>query len=454
MVVPLVARGKTLGILGMTLKDAEYELKQTRIALAETVASQIATAVENAQLYAQTEKALDVAERDLEIGREIQSGFFPPYLPEIPGWELTTYFKAARQVSGDFYDVFPLKNSSHVCLVVADVCDKGVGAALFMVLLRSLIRSYSEFHEENASVNDLLYGTAHKVNRYIVDTHGQSNMFATLFLGILEPESNSLYYVNGGHDSPRLFSATGRLKHTLLPTGPAFGFSADLEFDIESCLFDPGDMLFACTDGLSEARDPDGHFYTDERLTAQAGRGWPSAFSAVKHLELDVSTHMGDQVQYDDITLLALRRQRKNEIVCHEFTQKAVLSGLPLFRRFVAEVASRMKLAPGPSEHMQLAVDEACSNLILHGYKGMEAGEIVLKVKVTKEVFQVQIEDTGHSFDPSFLDPPELGEDLNERPIGGLGIFMITQLVDELSYDSKEGRNYLVLRINYSTNTN
>lgn len=452
MVVPLVTRGRTIGIIGMTLMDSEYVFKKNRIELAETVASQIATAVDNAKLHAQTEQALDMAERDLEIGREIQSGFFPPFLPEIRGWELSAYFKAARQVSGDFYDVFPIENTPYVGLVVADVCDKGVGAALFMVLLRSLIRSYSEQHRKDTQVNDLLHNIAHKVNRYIVLTHGQSNMFATLFLGILDPGANRLYYVNGGHDAPLLIDAKGQLKEELMPTGPAFGFSTDLEFKIESCDFTPGDMLFSYTDGLTEAKNLSGKFYTDDRLAEEVGRKWPSAYSAVKHLELDVSSHMGEQVQFDDITLLALRRKQDNECVCHRLSQQAVLPNLPRFRNFVAEVCLEWKVETLSSENLQLAVDEACSNLILHGYEGMEEGNIVLSVKKLKDSIQVKLEDVGHSFDPSFLDPPELGEDIDERKIGGLGVYMVRELVDEISYKSKNGRNYLILSIKNSKN--
>jgi serine phosphatase RsbU (regulator of sigma subunit)/anti-sigma regulatory factor (Ser/Thr protein kinase) len=447
MVVPLINRGQTLGIIGMTLKDSEFAFKRNRIELAETVASQIATAVENAKMHAQTEQALDLAERDLEIGREIQSGFFPPFLPEVPGWELAAYFKAARQVSGDFYDVFPLEHTSYVGLVVADVCDKGVGAALFMVLLRSLIRSYSEQHRKNERVAELLQNIAVKVNRYIVQTHGQSNMFATLFLGILDPAENKLYYVNGGHDAPLLVDANGQLKNELLPTGPAFGFTTDLEFEIGSCAFSPGDLLFSYTDGFTEAKNLKEDFYTDEQLVREASQAWPSAFSAIKHLELGVSSHMGEQVQFDDITLLALRRKQENEPDCHKLTQKAILPKLPLFRNFVAEVCRNWGVDSSISENLQLAVDELCSNLIFHGYEGRGQGDIHLSLRKQQDALQVQLEDEASSFDPSFLDPPVLGDDLEDRKVGGLGVFLVRELVDDLQYERKEGRNNLTLSL-------
>ncbi len=146
--------------------------------------------------------AKEVAERDLEMGREMQSGFFPQDLPGIPDWDIFAYFKAARQVSGDFYDVFPVGENGYYGIVVADVCDKGVGAALFMVLLRSLIRSCSEQYQGEIAAKDLVHHIVFHVNSYIVNTHGRSNMFATLFLGILDPGTNRLSYINGGHDAP------------------------------------------------------------------------------------------------------------------------------------------------------------------------------------------------------------------------------------------------------------
>jgi sigma-B regulation protein RsbU (phosphoserine phosphatase) len=251
MIVPLVTRGKTIGIIGMTNKDSEYAFTKNSMELAETVASQIATALDNAQLHAQTEKALDVAERDLEIGREIQSGFFPQFMPSIPGWEVSTYFKAARQVSGDFYDVFPIGKTRYFGIVVADVCDKGVGAALFMVLLRSLVRFYSEQYQKEVLVEEMLDNMALSVNNYIVNNHGQSNMFATLVLSILDPESGKLYYVNGGPDSPVLVDANGQIKDSLNPTGPAFGFSTELTFEYGAIDFMPGDLLLSFTDGFT-----------------------------------------------------------------------------------------------------------------------------------------------------------------------------------------------------------
>ena len=426
VVSPIFEEGKVVGSRGI-IRDISMRVKAEEILKA----------------------AKEEAEHDLEIGREIQQGFFPPFLPEIPGWDIATSFKAARQVSGDFYDVFPIANHSYYGLVVADVCDKGVGAAMFMVLLRSLLRSTSELFGPEVPVESMLTEIVDRVNKYIVNTHGQSNMFATLVLGILDPAENRLYYVNGGHDAPVLVDATGTLKAELLPTGPALGFSTDLTFEQGSLNFQPGDILLSYTDGYSEARNPDGSFYTGERLLKEASRAWPSALSAVRHLETDVFDHMGKQIQMDDLTMLALRRRKENETIVHTFSQKASMTRLPLFRNFMQEVCQELDLDEDLTQSVKLAVDEICSNLIQYGYEGMEAGEIHLSVRDQDPLLEIILEDTGHPFDPATLDPPDLSENFEDRKIGGLGIHLVKESMDEISYESSEGSNVLVLRKRY-----
>lgn len=395
--------------------------------------------------------AKDVAERDLEMGREMQAGFFPQVLPEIKGWDLFAYFKAARQVSGDFYDFFPIGNRGYYGIVVADVCDKGVGAALFMVLLRSLIRSCSEQYQEEVRADVLVHQIAVHVNAYIVNTHGTSNMFATLVLGVLDPETNRLSYINGGHDAPVLVDASGSIRQELQPGGPAFGFSTDLEFDVEELDFQPGDLLLCFTDGLTEAKNAEGEFYGEERMARGVSARWTSAFSAVKHLEIDVNKHIGEQVQFDDITLLGLRRGLPGEVISHSFALKAEMSNLPLFRKFILEACGSMKVDAKVSESLQLAVDEVCSNLVIHGYKDIEDGEISLSVRHEKKSIEILVEDYGKSFDPAKLEAPGLSDKIDEREVGGLGVFMVKEIVDEMNYESQNGRNRLSLKMKIET---
>ncbi len=269
-------------------------------------------------------------ERDLQIARRIQASFLPEELPQPPGWEIAACFHPARQVAGDFYDVFPLVQNRRVGLVIADVCDKGVGAALYMALFRTLVRAFAQQHYSLRWMDTLsddwltadpnerrraipstgttaLRNAVRLTNNYIARTHGRANMFATLFFGVLNPANGSLVYVNGGHEPPVIVGSAG-VKARLTPTGPAVGVLPDLDFDIREAQLAPGDILVAFTDGVTEARSPDRQFFTVQRLYSLLAEPAPSAAALLDRIEARVREHMAGVDQSDDITMLAVRR--------------------------------------------------------------------------------------------------------------------------------------------------
>ena len=254
-------------------------------------------------------------ERELEIGRQIQRSFLPDELPQPAGWEIAARFEPARQVAGDFYDAFPLAESVRVGLVLADVCDKGVGAALFMALFRSLVRAFSEraYGTPPSGADDdaaRILSTVLSTNDYIAKTHGRSNMFATLFLGVLDPADGTLTWVNAGHEAPVVFGAGG-VSARLTPTGPALGMMPDMKFEARRTTLAPGETLFAFTDGVSEARDGAGRLFTEERLLALLAEGQPSAAALLERVGTAVSGYAAGAERSDDITMLAASRALK-----------------------------------------------------------------------------------------------------------------------------------------------
>jgi sigma-B regulation protein RsbU (phosphoserine phosphatase) len=272
------------------------------------------------------------AERDLEIGRQIQASFLPKELPELPGWELAYRFSAAREVAGDFYDAFPLAGGRRLGIVVADVCDKGVGAALFMALFRSLLHAFAEQHYSLGWL-DVLEGEAQPLgtspldirrkllspgrtslkkaidltNDYIAVHHGDSNMFATVFFGVVDPDSGSLAYINAGHEPPLVIGQSG-VRQKLMPTGTALGLLPGLEFEIDQVELEPGDILLAFTDGVLDARDPSGNPFGDQRLVDLFAGNNTSAEGILEAIYQAILRHMAGESQFDDITLLAVRR--------------------------------------------------------------------------------------------------------------------------------------------------
>lgn len=257
-------------------------------------------------------------ERELEIGRKIQAGFLPSTLPVEEGWEIGAFFRAAREVAGDFYDAFRVENTDRIALVIGDVCDKGVGAALFMTLFRSLLRaavSSAEFaadakastgaQEDHAAA--LLKNSVQFANNYIARTHGETSMFATVFFALLDPQTGHLFYINGGHEEPIVVS-NGAVKAALQNTGPALGLFPGVPFDVGEARLEPGHTLFAYTDGATDAANPKGEPFTKASLYRHVVNSRLSADGLAASVAAAVDRHAAGAPQFDDITLLALTR--------------------------------------------------------------------------------------------------------------------------------------------------
>lgn len=254
-------------------------------------------------------------EKELEIGRRIQAGFLPLSLPEVPGWHIAAYLKAAREVAGDFYDVFPLNDIRYTGLVIGDVCDKGVGAALFMTLFRSLTRAsclygYRENNSQAEEPDDpesILANSVLTTNRYIATTHGNSSMFASMFFGILDNATGRLVYVNGGHEAPVIFREGGT-RETLSTTGPVLGLFAAATYAVEKTQLARGDLLFGYTDGVTEAKNRQEELFTEEQLLQRANHQLEDPQEFIDEILEYIRIHCGGADQFDDITMLAVRR--------------------------------------------------------------------------------------------------------------------------------------------------
>ncbi len=274
-------------------------------------------AVENARRRAEIEKARQIAEHELDIGRKIQSGFLPADLPTPTGWQIAAHFQPALQVSGDFYDVFEMAEGRCTGIVMADVCDHGVGSALFMALTRSLLRAYALQDPAKLGLNpaDFLawservaVDAVRQTNEYIAGTHGEAGMFATLFFGILDPNTGRLRYVNGGHEPP-LVLRSGQVINQLKATGLAVGAMAGAPFRAADAVLEPGDCLLLYTDGVTDAADAAGNHFSKARLTALAAEFPLAAHETVARVVAELDRHVGRSSPSDDVTLLVVRRE-------------------------------------------------------------------------------------------------------------------------------------------------
>ncbi|MEJ2510364.1 MAG: PAS domain S-box protein [Anaerolineales bacterium] len=451
MIVPLLVRGQAIGNIGLPALNPSHQFSDNEIQLAETIASQIASAVDNAQLYAQTETALGAAESDLEIGSQIQSGFFPNTMPNLPGWEIATHFHSARQVAGDFYDVFQFKGSNLTAFVIADVCDKGVGAALFMVLFRSLLRAFSDLEIDSNNVHQKIIEIIQKTNDFIAEIHGSSNMFATMFFGILDPENGSLHYINGGHEPPIILNKNGEKIMSLMPTGPAVGLFPHLLFEVKEINLDPGDILVGFTDGVTDALNKHNQFFTEERLLKSISAPWTSIFSMIFELEVELRKHIGGQDQFDDITLISFRRKLKVENDYHAICRPAKLEMLEELRDFVESAAGHSGLTDHDAFAFKLTAEEILTNIIQYGYQSQEPGLIALSFECDNQKVTMKIWDDGKYFPIDQAGPPDLGSDWEQRKLGGLGIYLVKELMDKVSYSREANETNLLVLEKYRT---
>lgn len=269
-------------------------------------------------------------ERELEIGRQIQASFLPEELPQPPGWQIGAYLKPAREVAGDFYDVFTLTQDTKLAVIIGDVCDKGVGSALFMTLFRSLLRAMANLNPSTGRISPAPIGpdpdrsrsvwassaarlknAVTETNNYVAYTHGRAVRFTTLFFGLIDPVSGAMVYINGGHEPPLILGSAG-VKARLMPTGPVVGIFPELDYEIRETKLEPGDTLFLYTDGVTDVRNAAGEFFGESRLLSLLSQPVASAEELLSQIESKLLAHMVGASQFDDITMLVVKRSDKS----------------------------------------------------------------------------------------------------------------------------------------------
>jgi serine phosphatase RsbU (regulator of sigma subunit) len=249
-----------------------------------------------AQKQLATKEAL---ERELQLAREIQESILPRRLPQMPGIDIDARMIAAREVGGDFFDVFPL-GEDKLGLVVGDACDKGMPAAIFMALARSLLRAEAS---RAASPEAAL----RNVNRHIQDMN-DAGMFITVLYGVLHLSTGTFDYARAGHELPLILESSGELRAVARTQGHPLGLFPEPAIDVQTVELPPGGLLLLFSDGVNEALDERGNLFGAERLhaTVQECAGAPARDLCDRILET-LAAYRGAAPQADDITLLAVR---------------------------------------------------------------------------------------------------------------------------------------------------
>lgn len=320
---PLSVKGEVLGV--MVVEEPELvstngfsagvprRLREKRLEIITGISQQAALAIQNDKFQREMLER-ERLEKEFQLARDIQRTFLPHDLPDIPGWDLDVRWTTAREVGGDFYDFFDLPGG-RLGLVIADVADKGMPAALFMTLIRTLVRATVQEIDSPAAVlervNDVLLPDA------------QQGMFVTIVYAVISLETGQLFYANAGHNLPVLMHAATRQMEILKKGGMALGVQPDNHIEERSVPIDPGDFLFLYTDGLTEAFSLQNEMYGEENLYQVLQQAWPDIqegagepdfgepFSAKKMLDLiesSLHTFVQEAPLADDLTLLAIKR--------------------------------------------------------------------------------------------------------------------------------------------------
>src|ERR671923_815891 len=300
LAVPLVSQGELIGVLNLGPRLSEQDYSSDDRKLLDNLAAQAAPALRVGQLVREQEAEAATRQRfeqELEVARLIQQNFLPKELPDLPGWQITAFYRPAREVGGDFYDVIPLPDG-RVAFVVGDVTDKGVPAALVMSATRSVLRASAQRLIEPGAVLE-------RVNEHLCPDMPEK-MFVTCLYGVLDPGSGLLRFANAGHDLPYVKTADGVVE--LRARGMPLGLMPGMTYEEKEAVLEPGDRVLLHSDGVVEAHDPERDMFGFPRLKETVAAA-PGGQHLIDRVLADLEAFTGpDAEQEDDITMVTLQR--------------------------------------------------------------------------------------------------------------------------------------------------
>jgi len=439
LIVPLVSQGELIGTLnlGPRLSEQEYSTDDRR--LLTTLAAQAAPAVRVAQLVAQQAVEIQARERleqEMRVAQLIQQQFLPRELPALADWQVAAYYGPARTVGGDFYDFIELPDG-RIGIVVGDVADKGVPAALVMARTHSILRGDAARLVSPARVLE-------RANELLVPEI-PTNMFVTCLYAVLDTATGHLVFANAGHNLPSVRTSDGVIE--LRATGMPLGLLPDMTYDEHEAVLAPGETFTLYSDGIVEAHDPGGDMFGFPRLHRLLAEKL-SGSELVDHVlsELHRFTGKGWE-QEDDITLVTIRRSGGWEDLAGVGTDAGrtlldlEIAGEPGNERMamdrVAEAVAPLALPAERVERLKTAVSEAVMNAIEYGSGGRAEVPIRIEVRATEIDLVVTVTDAGVSGPMGEAEEPDLEAKLaGEQKPRGWGLFLIKHMVDAMEVTS------------------
>ena len=392
----------------------------------------------NMERLRQTNAEKERIASELRVASQIQQKMLPNGHIMLDNVEIFGSLVPAREVGGDLFDYFIRDEKLFFC--IGDVCGKGTPAAMLMASVHSLLYAFT-LHESNPA------RVIHAVNE-IASQGNEECMFFTLFLGVLDLPTGRLHYCNAGHNAPFILGDELMMLDcdSNLPIGPF----DDAEFSLQTITLSPGNTIFLYTDGLTEANNTEGQELglerTKEVLTDCVERHLKPTDIVSTVTEAVHRFTMGAE-QSDDLTMLAVRYMPRQfeSILTETITLKNNVSDVPRLCSFLDSVYAKMNIEPSLAKKLRLAVEEAVVNVMEYAYSASRVGSIEVRVMTDGHLLKVMIIDMGAPFDPTTIAKVDTSLSAKERKIGGLGIFLVREIMDSINYERVDDRNVLTL---------
>ena len=371
---------------------------------------------------------------ELDVAAKIQSSMLPCIFPAFPDrneFDIYATMDPAKEVGGDFYDFF-MVDADHLAFVVADVSGKGVPAALFMVIGKTLIKDHTGLHDDLGEVFT-------EVNNILCASNSEE-MFITAFEGVLNLKTGELRYVNAGHEIPFLCRKGGVFEPYKVRAGFVLAGMQGIRYRAGSIQLEPGDKVFQYSDGIPEAINSEKAPYGMKRLESVLAKNSEKAPSELLPLvKADVDAFVGDADQFDDITMLCIEFKgngRKAEI---SLTPDA--ESVKTVAEFLDNTLEAWEIPMKVVSKLQIVADEIYSNIVRYS----QAKNAKVTAVQNGTVLSLRFEDDGKPYDPTTAAEPDITASAEEREIGGLGIFIVRNMMDSMDYRYKDGHNVLTL---------
>jgi sigma-B regulation protein RsbU (phosphoserine phosphatase) len=396
--------------------------------------------------YAVIKKQKDRMQEELNVGRDIQMSMLPMEFPPFPDrseFDLHALLKPAREVGGDFYDYF-FVSDDEICLVVGDVSGKGVPAALFMAVTKTMLKTSALGDPSPASIFT-------RVNDEL-SADNPASMFVTMFLALVNVRTGEFRYSNAGHNPPYLIHKGKGFTCLNQRHGPIIGAMPGIAYKESDGQLVENDTLYIFTDGVTEAMDADGNLFSERRLEEFFGRQDDATSKSIADASLqEVEEYALGIEQADDITILAFRFSRSKIEVAGHILDLSVAPDLAQIRKVNDSVESFCGEAGLPASIAQklgIILDELLNNTISYGFNDEVEHEIQIHIEYADERVVVKVSDDGVPFNPFDQIGPDTTLSVEERELGGLGILLVKEMTDSQAYQRQSNRNIITLTIN------